>query len=41
MPKSPNYRIEVSPAADHDIQKLKERILKQDFDRLANAVDKW
>ena len=40
MPKSALYRIEVSPAADRDLQKLKERILKQDFDRLGKALDK-
>lgn len=40
MPKSLNYRIEVSPAADRDLQKLKDRILKQDFDRLSKAIDK-
>jgi mRNA interferase RelE/StbE len=32
------YRIEVSPAADRDIEKLKERIRRQDFERLRAAV---
>ena len=40
MTKSPGYKVEISPAADRDLQKLKERILKQDFDRLGKAVDK-
>ena len=40
MTESSNYRVEVSPAADRDLQKLRERILKQDFDRLAKAIDK-
>jgi mRNA interferase RelE/StbE len=40
MTKSPGYKVEISPAADRDIQKLKERILKQDFDRLGKSVDK-
>lgn len=40
MTESSNYRVEVSPAADRDLQKLRERILKQDFDRLAKAVER-
>ena len=32
------YRIEVSPAADRDLEKLKDRIRMQDFERLRNAV---
>jgi mRNA interferase RelE/StbE len=32
------YRIEVSPAADRDIEKLKERINQMDFKRLRTAV---
>ena len=40
MTKSPVYKVEISPAADRDLQKLKERILKQDFDRLGKSVDK-
>ena len=40
MTKSPSYRVEVSPAADRELQKLQERIRKQDFDRLCKAVDK-
>jgi len=40
MANPSNYHVEVSPAADRDLQKLKERILKQDFDRLCKVVDK-
>lgn len=40
MPESPIYRIEVSPSADRDLQKLKARIVRQDFKRLAMAIDK-
>jgi mRNA interferase RelE/StbE len=32
------YRLEVSPAADRDLEKLKGRIRRQDFERLRNAV---
>jgi mRNA interferase RelE/StbE len=32
------YRIEVSPAADRDLEKLKSRIRMQDFERLRNAI---
>ncbi len=32
------YRIEVSPAADRDLEKLKGRIREQDFERLRIAV---
>lgn len=32
------YRLEVSPAADRDLAKLKDRIRKQDFERLRVAV---
>ncbi len=32
------YRIEVSPAADRDLDKLKGRIRRQDFERLRDAV---
>jgi mRNA interferase RelE/StbE len=32
------YKIEVSPAADRDLEKLKGRIRKQDFERLRDAV---
>jgi mRNA interferase RelE/StbE len=32
------YRIEISPAADRDLDKLKSRIRRQDFERLRNAV---
>lgn len=40
MPESSAYRIEVSPATDRDLQKLQDRIRKQDFDRLSKAIDK-
>ena len=39
MSKSPPYKIEVSPAADRDIQKLNDRIRSEDFERLAAAID--
>ena len=32
------YKLEVSPAADRDLDKLKNRIRKQDFERLRDAV---
>ena len=32
------YRVEISPAADRDLEKLKGRIRMQDFERLRNAV---
>ena len=32
------YRLEVSPAADRDLGKLKGRIRRQDFERLRDAV---
>ena len=32
------YRLEVSPAADRDLEKLKARIRRQDFERLRVAV---
>jgi len=32
------FRLEVSPAADRDLAKLKGRIRKQDFERLRAAV---
>ena len=32
------FRLEVSPAADRDLEKLKGRIRKQDFERLRAAV---
>ena len=32
------YRVEISPAADRDLDKLKGRIRIQDFERLRNAV---
>ena len=40
MTESQSYRIEVAPAADRDLQKLQDRIRRQDFDRLSNAIDK-
>jgi mRNA interferase RelE/StbE len=39
MTESPDYQVEVSPAADRDPQKLNERIPKQDYNRLCQAVD--
>jgi len=32
------YRIEVSPAADRDLEKFRGRIRRQDFERLRDAV---
>ena len=32
------YRVEISPAADRDLERLKGRISTQDFERLQNAV---
>lgn len=32
------YRLEVSPAADRDLGKLKQRIQRNDFERLQAAV---
>ena len=32
------YRLEVSPAADRDLDKLKGRIRRQDFERLGVAI---
>ena len=32
------YRLEVSPAADRDIDRLKKRIRRQDFERLRTAI---
>jgi mRNA interferase RelE/StbE len=32
------YRVEVSPAADRDLEKLKSRIHRQDFERLRNSI---
>jgi mRNA interferase RelE/StbE len=32
------YRVEISPAADRDPEKLKGRIRMQDFERLLNTV---
>jgi len=32
------YRVEISPAADRDLERLKTRIRMQDFERLRNAV---
>jgi len=32
------YRIEVSPAADRDLERLKRRIQRLDFERLRTAV---
>lgn len=33
------YRIEVAPAAERDLEKLKGRIRRQDFERLREAVN--
>ncbi len=33
------YRLEVSPAADRDLEKLKGRIRRQDFERLRDSVN--
>jgi mRNA interferase RelE/StbE len=32
------YRVEISPAGDRDLEKLKSRISMQDFERLRNIV---
>jgi mRNA interferase RelE/StbE len=32
------YRLEVSPAADRDFEKLKQRIQRYDFERLRAAI---
>ncbi|MGA8849096.1 MAG: type II toxin-antitoxin system RelE/ParE family toxin [Dehalococcoidia bacterium] len=32
------YRVEISPAADRDLERLKGRIRMQDFKRLRNTV---
>jgi len=32
------YRLEVSPAADRDLQRLKGRIRREDFERVRDAV---
>ena len=32
------YRIEVSPAADRDLDRLADRIRRQDFERIRGAV---
>jgi len=32
------YRLEVSPAVERDLDKLKQRIRRQDFERLRNAI---
>jgi mRNA interferase RelE/StbE len=38
VPGQSVYRIEISPAADRDLKKLKDRIRRQDFERLRNAI---
>ena len=38
MPGQSVYRVEISPAADRDLEKPKSRIRIQDFERLRNAV---
>jgi len=32
------YRLEVSPAADRDLDRLKQRIRRHDFERLRTAI---
>ena len=32
------YRLEVSPAADRDLERLKQRIRRHDFERLRTAI---
>ena len=32
------YRLEVSPAVDRDLDRLKQRIRRQDFERLRTAI---
>ena len=32
------YRLEFSPAADRDLQRLKERTREEDFERLRDAI---
>jgi mRNA interferase RelE/StbE len=32
------HKIEISPAADRDLEKLKSRILRQDFQRLRDPI---
>lgn len=32
------YRLEVSPAADRDLDRLKQRIRRQDFEHLRTAI---
>jgi mRNA interferase RelE/StbE len=39
LPESLSYQIEISPAADRDLQKLGSHIRRQEFDRLAAAID--
>jgi len=38
VPGQSVYRVEISPAADRDLEKLKSRIRMQDFEQLRNAV---
>jgi len=38
VPGQSVYRVEISPAADRDLERLKNRIRIQDFERLRNAV---
>jgi mRNA interferase RelE/StbE len=39
LPRQNVYRLEVSPAADRDLEKLKGRIRRQDFERLRDVVN--
>lgn len=32
------YRLEVSPAAEHDVERLKRRIQRRNFERLRTAI---
>ena len=32
------YKLEVAPAADRDLERLKQRIRRQDFERLRTAI---
>jgi mRNA interferase RelE/StbE len=39
LPRQKVYRLEVSPAADRDLEKFKGRIRRQDFERLRDVVN--
>ena len=40
MAESLDYLIEISSAADRDLQKLGDHIRRQEFNRLSTAIDK-